>query len=87
MIVHFLISPNDVRCCVSLWVADVQARPRWVGEHIEDIVFGFGYVEILITRIWCAKGLMIVPVLLPLGFELVEWERFSLVGHGVKSLG
>ena len=39
--VHALVTRDDVACGIAFGVADMQPLPRGIGEHVEDVVFGF----------------------------------------------
>ena len=56
----------DVRSDVAQRVTDVKSRTRGVGEHIENIKFGFRGVYLNLV------GFLLLPPVLPLGFEFFE---------------
>ena len=84
MTVHLLVATKDICCGVALRMSDVEPRARWVREHIKNEVLGLRCVEVLVTRVWRVESFVLIPVLLPLGFEVGKGEWLTLVRH-VKS--
>ena len=41
---HALHARNDIGCCITFGVTDMQSRAGGVGEHVEYIVFGSGKI-------------------------------------------
>ena len=72
---------KDVCGGVSLDVADMQAIAAGVGEHVENVVFRLGGIEIGISRIGGAEGSGFQPVLLPTGFKFGERILLALRAH------
>ena len=61
-----LVAGIDVRGDVAQRVADVQTRTRGVGEHVEYVVFRARRVG------FDAVGSLLLPAVLPFGFNLLE---------------
>ena len=79
---------DDVGGGVAFGVADVESAARGIGEHIEDEELRLGGIEVGVTGVRGAEGLLFVPNLLPLWLKFVEGEWFAaFVGHGGRSLG
>src|ERR1035437_9646461 len=79
------IAGEDVRGGIAFRVTDMQPRARRVREHVEDIELGplvrFGLRVALrkamigghrFARIPCPKCLVLIPMVLPLGFNQVK---------------
>ena len=66
-------------------MADVQARAARVREHVEDVKFRFGRIEIFLARIWRVKKLPLFPDRLPFRLDLVERIRFAALAHRIQS--
>ena len=60
------VACKDVAGYVSEGVSHMQSRSRGVGEHVEDVVFGF------VGDVVGAVGLIFAPVVLPFAFDVVE---------------
>ena len=58
---------DDVGCSVALWVADVEAGPGGVGEHVEHVVLGLRTQLLGVGR--RPEGTAFGPDLLPLGLD------------------
>ena len=69
---HSLHSGDYVCCRIALGVADVQSRAGGVGEHIQNVVFGFGKVFKV-----GVEGIVFVPILNPFLFNIVK----ICIGH------
>ena len=54
---------------------------RGVREHIKNEVLGLRCVKALVTRVWRVESFVLIPVLLPLGFEVGKGEWFTLIRH------
>jgi len=67
---HFFVAADDVGGGVAFWMADMEACAGGVGEHVEAVVFGFGWVEAGVAWVWGFVGLMLVPIVLPAGFDI-----------------
>ena len=80
--VHPLVAADNVGGGVTFRVPYVEARAAGVGEHVEHVEFRLRGVEIRVARAGGAEGFFGLPALLPLGFEIAEWEWFAGVGHG-----
>ena len=75
-----LVARVDVRGDVAQRMADMQACPRGVGEHVEHVEFGTCGIG------FHAIGFLFLPAALPLGFYLFEivlhrFELFSFQGQ------
>ena len=68
---HPLVAGDGVGADVALRVADVEARARRVGEHVEHVELGPARIEL------GAKGSPLRPVALP-----ARLDRRGFVGHG-----
>ena len=80
--IHALVAAYDVSRGVTLRVADVQAGATRVREHVEDVVFRLGGIKAFLARPRSPVGLVLGPMGLPLGFELVEGVGLAFFGHG-----
>ena len=78
---HAVEAGKDVRGGVSLDMADMQAVSAGVGEHVENVVFRLGGIEIGVPRIGGAEGSSLQPVLLPAGFEFRKRILLALRAH------
>ena len=67
---HPLEASDDVSRGVTDGMADVQPRPRWVGEHVEDVVFR------QIGSLARLEEFLFLPVALPLRLDFLR-----VVGH------
>ena len=80
--VHLLETADDVRGGVTLRVADVEAVAAGIGEHVEHEVLRLRGIEVGITGVGRAVGLVGLPLALPFRFKLGEREGFALLaGH------
>jgi hypothetical protein len=64
--VHPLEARHDVGRGVALGMADVEPRPRWIGEHVERVELG------LVAVVLGPERLVLEPVLLPARLHLGE---------------
>jgi len=79
---HSVEATKDVSRGIAFRVANVQARPGWVGEHVENVELRFGAI------IHGGKGFVVEPVVLPLGFDDIEWVLLAEFGHnGANYIG
>ena len=86
VVAHAPVARHDVRRRVALGVAHVQPRARRVREHVEHILL------LLALAPQCSKGVVLVPVVLPLGLDCrvvvaALGGRDLLLGHGGGSAG
>ena len=82
---HAVEARQDVRGGVALDVPDMKPVATGVGEHVENVVFRLGGVEIGIPRIGGMECFGIQPMLLPAGFEFGEGILLALRAHFGKS--
>ena len=52
---HALVSGVDIGGGVAEWVANMETRPRWIREHVED-------VDLLLPRLACLEGSVLRPI-------------------------
>jgi hypothetical protein len=60
---HTLVPGHNIRRGVAFEMADVETRPRGVGEHVEAIKLGLGGI------VRGAEGPVLLPIGLPLHFK------------------
>jgi len=72
---HPFVPAENIGGGVTFGVADVQARARRVGEHVEDVELGFG------AGVVGGKSFVVEPVVLPFGLDLVERIFFAEFRH------
>ena len=87
---HTLVSGNDVGGRVAFRVTHVESITAGVWEHIEDVELRACLIDIRSD----AKGLVVLPIVLPLGFYLLERIRChrlstvpDLFGHATRQAG
>jgi hypothetical protein len=79
---HLLEAANDVRGGVALRMTDVQTRAAGIREHVEHEVLRLRGIEVGITGVRRAEGLLRLPHILPLRFKLGKGKGFALLaGH------
>jgi hypothetical protein len=61
-----LVPGIDVRGDIPEWMAYMQPGARWVGKHVEDIIFRFGRINVHF------ESPVFLPVRLPPGFNFSE---------------
>src|SRR6476619_4325799 len=76
-----LVARDDIGRSIALGMAHVQALAARVGEHVENVEFRFGRIEIFFAGIWRVKSAGLVPDRLPLRLEAVEWIWFAALVH------
>jgi hypothetical protein len=77
---HAPVPRDDVGRRVALGVADVEAGPRRVREHVEDVELLLRRVEARLAGVRRLEDLLFVPERLPLRLE--RRGVVGLVGHG-----
>src|SRR5439155_26415075 len=84
---HAFVTRDDISSGITLGMSDVQPRSARIREHVEDVKFRLGWIEILFAGIWRVKKLPFFPDRLPFRFDLIEWIRFAaLTTHWKLSL-
>src|SRR5436190_2172027 len=78
---HAFVPRNDIGSRVTLRMANVQPSPARVGEHVEDVKFRLGRIEMLFAWIWRVKKLPLPPDCLPFWLDLIERIRFATLAH------
>eukprot|EP00965_Chrysotila_dentata_P188538 6172801-Pleurochrysis_carterae.AAC.3 len=71
VVAHPPVARHDVRCGVTFWVADMQARARRVREHVQHILL------LLPGAAACGEGALILPELLPPALNLRKVVRHA----------
>ena len=67
-------------------MADVEAIPAGVGEHIEDEILAGFRPEIRIAGVGSSEGIYLHPMFLPSGFEFSKGIVLAGKGHLVGTL-
>jgi len=75
--VHTMVAGKDVGCCVAFGVPDVQSGAGGVGEHVQDVVFLFGGIEVGVAGVGGAECFVLVPIILPFFFNDVMRVGFA----------
>ena len=78
---HSFVTREDIGRGVAFGMSDMKAGAAWVGEHVEDIKFRLGGIEIFLARIRHAKKLPLFPNRLPSWLDLIERIRFATLAH------
>src|SRR5438034_736015 len=78
---HSFVARNDIGRGVAFRMSDVEAGSAWVGEHVEDVKFRLGAVEIFLARTGRMKKLPLFPNRLPFWLDLIERIRFAALAH------
>ena len=78
---HAFVPRNDIGGCVTFRMANVQSSPTWVGEHVEDVKFRLGRIEMFFAGIWLVKKLPLLPDCLPFWLDLIKRIRFATLAH------
>ncbi len=60
---HAFVSGDNIRGDVALRMPDVQSRSGGIREHVQHVKLGLGVIQ------FSPKDLVILPILLPLGFD------------------
>ena len=76
---HALEPCLDVGRDIAQRMADMQANPAWIGEHVQDNAFFLACVEIGIAGIWRTIGIVFTPISLPALFKFPR--TFLIVRH------
>ncbi len=66
---HALVSGDNVGCAIAERVTYVESGPAGIGEHVENVELGLAGVAKRVTGVGAAKGLVLFPMALPLGFD------------------
>ncbi len=78
---HAFVPRNDIGGGVTFRMADVQPSPARVGEHVEDVKFRLGRIEMFFAGIWCMEKLPLLPDCLPFWVDMIEWIWFATLAH------
>lgn len=79
---HALVTSDDVRGGVALWVAYVQAGTAGIGEHVQDEVLWLAGIKVRVAGIGSVKGVCRFPCILPLRLKGIEGELFASFARG-----
>src|SRR5439155_19093845 len=78
---HPFVSRDDVGGGVTFRVSDVQPGAARIREHVEDVKFRLGRIEIFLAWISRMKKLPLLPDRLPFWLDLIERIRFAALAH------
>ena len=83
---HSLVTREDIRGGVAFRVSDVQPGTARIREHVEDVKFRLGRIEIFLAWISRMKKLPLLPDRLPFWLDLIERIRFAaLATHQIMN--
>src|SRR6266513_1342261 len=80
-VAHPFVSRDDIGGGVSFGMTDVQTSSAGIREHVENVKFRLGRIEIFVAGIWRVKKLPLFPDFLPFQLDLVEGIRFATLVH------
>ena len=78
---HSFVPRHNIGGGVTFRMADVQSSPAGVWEHVEDVEFGLGRIEMFFAGIWRVKKLSLLPDCLPFWLDPVKWVWFATLVH------
>src|SRR6476659_5532497 len=78
---HAFVARHNICRGVTFGMPDVQPRAARIREHVEDVEFWLGTIEVFLARIGGVKCPAFIPKVLPLCLESVEGIWFAARAH------
>jgi hypothetical protein len=78
---HSFVTPNNVSSRISFRMTHMEASPRGIREHIENVILRLRRIESIFTGPRGSERFILGPIGMPLGLELIEWIWLAFLGH------